>query len=509
VALQAAVGNRAVAGWLGRGPAVVQRQKPLPDPIIKSEHRHLPVVPVGSRYRRATKLTDDAPFTLGDEATTSADRVVDKVERRKVDGEAGWIVYSGASKKHIWVPDSIIEKRKSSWQAKTGPLFRQVAGKDYIMESDVKQGKLGDCYLEAAAAAIARTDPGHISGMFTDHGTTVTVRLYRVHRKGKGDPTFTAENVTVDKSIAADPVGEALYDSGRLWVQMLEKAYVAGGFAGTPDADAQARRATVKSMDVIAGGYGDHALEVLLGRPGRSLDLSSGPAQVGGGMGLPWSDYELKLWKAGGAWARPALLATQAFVTAGATEPRLGAMVDTWMQWVESTGAKAMKKLYEEKKGGKYVEEIRLEDVLGRLFPLPNDIRSAMRSYLAHQFPGRRVTGQHTDRQLEMFTSLEKALAANKIVTAQTHAVVGRKPEAERGKSAGESQSKGLVGSHVYTVIEAQDQAGRKQVLLRNPWGETGRAYDPATGSATTTTAGVFSIDLADFTKRFVNISVA
>ena len=63
-----------------------------------------------------------------------------------------------------------------------------------ISYTDVAQGAVGDCYLVAALAGIARFSPQTIQQMFTDNGDgTFTVRFYR---------NGVADYVTVDRSLA-------------------------------------------------------------------------------------------------------------------------------------------------------------------------------------------------------------------------------------------------------------------------------------------------------------------
>ena len=74
-------------------------------------------------------------------------------------------------------------------------------------EKDVRQGGLGDCYLLAALAAVARTNPSRIKRMVTDNpdGETVTVRFFRATKpEPVNSSDFAGENVTIRKTVAVE-----------------------------------------------------------------------------------------------------------------------------------------------------------------------------------------------------------------------------------------------------------------------------------------------------------------
>jgi hypothetical protein len=155
-------------------------------------------------------------------------------------------------------------------------------------------------------------------------------------------------------------------------------------------------------------------------------------------------------------------------------------------------------------------------------------------------FSGKRGTGIYTDENIEAWTNIETALSMNQPVTAGTYKETGASHSAIKG-TVGESVSKGLVGSHMYTILGvAEDRAHPelRWVKLRNPWGQMVRAYvrsgeeksnlkpvevnisltgKPPSGefikpeSETQSVVGlarqgVFWMELSDFAKRFSNI---
>ncbi|MDO4531441.1 MAG: C2 family cysteine protease, partial [Bacillota bacterium] len=95
---------------------------------------------------------------------------------------------------------------------------------------DIKQGKIGDCYLQAALASMVYADPQSVKELLKDNGDgTVTVRFYQ---GGAYGANMTPVYVTVTKEI---PVffGFAAYSRGALWVHMIQKAYAASGLHRT------------------------------------------------------------------------------------------------------------------------------------------------------------------------------------------------------------------------------------------------------------------------------------
>ncbi|MBR5597449.1 MAG: hypothetical protein IKW30_08595 [Lachnospiraceae bacterium] len=100
--------------------------------------------------------------------------------------------------------------------------------------SDIKQGGIGDCYMVAVLANIARTDPDKIKEAIRDNGDgTVTVRLfqstvpkYQDYFATDAKPPSQMEPfyVTVDKTVPADTSAQNC-----LWAAMIEKAVVASG----------------------------------------------------------------------------------------------------------------------------------------------------------------------------------------------------------------------------------------------------------------------------------------
>jgi Calpain family cysteine protease len=96
--------------------------------------------------------------------------------------------------------------------------------------NDVKQGGLGDCYLMAGAAAVARADPSLITKLIKDNGDgTYAVTLY-LRDTAYGKPKAVTQ--VIDGRLAVKRAGVPLYaglgdETGgdqEMWVSLIEKA---------------------------------------------------------------------------------------------------------------------------------------------------------------------------------------------------------------------------------------------------------------------------------------------
>ena len=109
------------------------------------------------------------------------------------------------------------------------PFLRRANEQSAIAPTDVIQGHLGDCWLLAALAAMARAEPASIQHLIRDLGShKYEVTLYTgAHKAGVGTP----EKFIVDDQFAADH-GKARGARSdvtspwgpELWVRIIEKA---------------------------------------------------------------------------------------------------------------------------------------------------------------------------------------------------------------------------------------------------------------------------------------------
>lgn len=131
----------------------------------------------------------------------------------------------------ITVNYAIVKKGDTRYKVAPGDLETGTAGHQEIQGSlfpeggplpaHVKQTNLGDCYLQAVLAAIARSDPAHLTGMMQETaGNTVTVRFYY-----KNGNNYAQEYIRVDKTVATSASGGALYNDGANWARLMQKAF--------------------------------------------------------------------------------------------------------------------------------------------------------------------------------------------------------------------------------------------------------------------------------------------
>ncbi len=137
--------------------------------------------------------------------------------------------------------------------------------------NDIKQGVgVEDCYVLAPLAQIASHNPQMIKDSMVDNKDgTVTVRFFTENENGEGKvPEYYTVNKTVNKFYGfAD-----IYASSSLWVQMMEKAYIAHLAKHPVDPDKK-----VNSYNSIDRGFSENFLNAFV--PDKKF---SGFAQVFG-----------------------------------------------------------------------------------------------------------------------------------------------------------------------------------------------------------------------------------
>jgi hypothetical protein len=150
-------------------------------------------------------------------------------------------------------------------------LFRAAPGRPEIDIDDIRQGKVGDCYLLAALGELTRTEAGraHIHGMIRENkdgaGNVVSyaVTLHRCAAPYESPHVLERVVVTVSPSL---PYGhaETLRDGvpgsrAEVWVAIVEKAYaeLKGSYTA-----------------ITNGGWPYEAFEALTGKPGAHVAVA-------------------------------------------------------------------------------------------------------------------------------------------------------------------------------------------------------------------------------------------
>jgi Domain of unknown function (DUF4157)/Calpain family cysteine protease len=259
----------------------------------------VPLSAIGFSQRKLSDLSkeklDTSTYTISKETKVefASDTLV------QLNGQAGRIIIFSTQKQgnHHWVSQDYIEHQEqkgyrfkygdTTYWATQDSFTTEQAGGTYVDKTNIplwtkqsppsiehiKQGSLGDCYLLATLASIMLKDLGFPMKMIKDNQDgTVTVKLFDV-QKASTPPGFTAREkyVKVNKSVPEEK-GEALYAQEHLWVQMIEKAYAAGGFTGnllrTPSSTSEPQ------YKDIGSGNAQHAFRVLLGQDATYKGLS-------------------------------------------------------------------------------------------------------------------------------------------------------------------------------------------------------------------------------------------
>lgn len=402
------------------------------------------------------------------------------------------------------VPDLAYESRQNT------TLFPLFQGPPTI--DDVQQVGLGDCYLLAAVLTIVRKEPDFFPSIMKDHGNgIVSVKLYDVDDSNKENKKFTPKIIHIKKTAVVNTNYKTSlkggYNQGALWVEMLEKAYAAGGYRGTTHEKLPAKQT---SWAEISGGFPRIALEIITGR--ASDEIIMGDNALG-------EMSEGKTWV---STSQDFKVMTQDKGVIDGKDYFQKVYMDGELKDFE----KALIKLSEEN------DQVRLHDVFGILDKISdNNLRARVKEFIEKKklYPDKRGTGIYSRYQIDTFTAIAEAIDAGKKVVLSTNQSMKRKGGSQSGQSAGEHVHKGLAGPHAYEAFAYSPSDYTKKpgksilmwVKIRNPWGKTGRLYKdgmygidqpggmervPMGGlkaSDNTTEDAEFWIPLADLTKRF------
>lgn len=405
--------------------------------------------------------------------------------------------------------------------------------------NDIQQRGLGDCYFLAALGAVVRSDPSLIREMLMDLGDgTVAVRFYRMTKDTKGHKLFIAEYVRIRKSLVVGSGGKQVYQNSEneaIWPGLIVKAYAA--WDGHAKASLKGYKGTYAGIEggdehdawahLLGRGEGEkgtistevHGVEgALPGDPGYIIqiwgpDLQSGYYKI---PVTPDNEDQVKQ-QAAASFAQATGQDQQAIATAikktfpflrvpaaialKAAAPAIpDADITNWIQFVKVHP-------YNEFLGPKM--RVLSFDVLYKAFQHPNaNITTAGQiaiiNYAADKldFEGTAAVPIYSKQALALFTEIQTALANHQFVGAGT-------PDWGKGTgiSGGENTSvvAGLAGSHAYEIARVEEDSHRKYIWLRNPWGNTGRGYDP-NFKPIEVESGEFKLELSDFRRYFQDI---
>ncbi len=217
----------------------------------------------------------------------------------QLNGKTGRIIVFSTQKQgdYHWVSQDYIEHQeqkgyrfqydKTTYWATQDSFTTEQVGGTYVDKKNIplwtkqsppsiehiKQGSLGNCYLLATLASIMLKDPGFPMKMMQDNPDgTVTVKLFDVQQASTPSGFMAREKYVKVKKSVPEQEGKALYAQEHLWVQMIEKAYAAGGFTGnllkTPSSTSEPQ------YEDIGSGNAQHAFRVLLGQDATYKGLS-------------------------------------------------------------------------------------------------------------------------------------------------------------------------------------------------------------------------------------------
>jgi hypothetical protein len=360
---------------------------------------------------------------------------------------------------------------------------------------DVNQGAIGDCYLMAALAAIARNNPAAIYNMMKDNGDgTVTVKMYK-----PTDQAVEEKYFTIKKTIVSD----GRHSEGALWVPLLEKAYATMGLA-VPKGKSLISSTSKSYAKIGDGGHSDTAFFILTGHPPatatevRSTKLAANPL---------WGANEQNNYK------KQAYDKMRSYALFNGSEP----LLKKWMDFSKLHSAK--------------LDKFRTLEEFEQFFAANNlheEVRAALLPALRKEVPAKRGSGSYSDGQEELYLKIAQALARGEFVAAGTKEEIATEKGGpkSKGHSGGEDVAEGLVGSHAYSILAVHEVTGtngkvRKFIRLRNPWGKSddlnvGRVYrgglegdleietDPK--ELKKKVKPEFDLELTDFTKHFSKV---
>ncbi len=383
---------------------------------------------------------------------------------------------------------------------------------------DIEQGQLGDCYLLAGLTAVVERNPEEIMKIMRDNGDgTVTVRFMRREVQADGRRSYVPHYVTVRKTIPVYVGNETdAFSRGAFWVKMMEKAYVASGlYLGMGremnDRDYQAVKQYIDNVEPgvaygdISGGNPGLFLSLLLGRDSEEHFYSeNGLREFGDRV-----DGRRML-------SIPAVTAEGIQIFKSDSADEIGAWYEKQKELFAyyKNSFRNGNGLPDESENSSYYDYFRS---LGQLtieqFNAFMDI--CKQQHLKQLYENQQITQRegnintvqyYTAEQLDLYHRIQQKLYEGHDVTFIT------KDFGKAGTAMnGEPMSGGLVGQHVYTIINTRrERLGDREYLfltLRNPWAYQGVVYHAEENGVRGKSdllkeaKGLFYLELKDFAQ--------
>ena len=178
------------------------------------------------RYLRSCKMKEDNDLCLClnlNEKTLYFAKTILFFITKKLTGEK-WII--GLDEKYFNEKSRLVI-HKNSHEIEPVPECVKIFPTGEPLPHEVKQSKIGDCYLMAALISLAKNNPKSIKDCFIqgldkiETEDDIDIRFFRKIGK-KGDFTKSSIIITVNKNKVVDTCG---IKDGALWPKLIEKAY--------------------------------------------------------------------------------------------------------------------------------------------------------------------------------------------------------------------------------------------------------------------------------------------
>tara|TARA_R110000868_G_scaffold8205_10_gene42908 strand:+ start:2518 stop:3939 length:1422 start_codon:yes stop_codon:yes gene_type:complete len=421
--------------------------------------------------------------------------------------------------------------------------------------SDIEQSGIGNCALLAALQSIAELNPIFINRMMRDVGNgQVAVRLYqKIVEPDPNEPsntltTFEPCYIRISKTFLR-AFYKPTHRHHAMWVHMIEKAYAAMQMhinrrqIRPPGSDVA--RFAHNIQEALNGGHSDYCFETILGQTSE-IHLIFGERYLNPEtLGRLPHDY-----------SHPANILYNAITCKSAhqaSEENINQVLtrifpdDPQRQIFRDATTAAIGENFhamfiKDKKLPSYYKIFRREKLhefaQANYQQLPPEVFEAFNNYIKLNFPEKRGSAYYIHNQDEAYFRIFDALRRNRLICLGTDTQVGYEPRLFRKPE--QEKVKGLVALHAYSVFNCYERAGRKFLLLRNPWARYTREYisleDALRARASRgvpqlayadyvcqnfarpvtrerllqllNTDGVFELEISDLTKRFRNIYI-